>query len=263
MRQAFQRLKPRERQLLWLAYVEGSSHKEIADCTGLRAGSIRLLLFRARRKLAELIGASSHSGDAEGTSGCDRDLVQGPSPRARESARQSNFTDQGDLYLRLCARGSRSPVDCSRFLGAALLAAQPGIKASDLDRPKFDRFDSNQWKLAARFDWNYARGFHGNIARHRAEFVVHPALGVSPAPRALFIFCYIALPWRSRLTLEHLAALGTSSLPNRSRSEPNVICRQRCCRQFCQARVRFTSEIVARGSRSSCCWGQSSWAFGH
>jgi RNA polymerase sigma-70 factor (ECF subfamily) len=57
VRQAFERLKLRERQLLWLAYVEGSSHKEIADCTGLRAGSIRLLLFRARRKLLELIGA--------------------------------------------------------------------------------------------------------------------------------------------------------------------------------------------------------------
>jgi RNA polymerase sigma-70 factor (ECF subfamily) len=56
VRQAFERLKPRERQLLWLAYVEGSSHKEIADCTGLRAGSIRLLLFRARRKLLDLVG---------------------------------------------------------------------------------------------------------------------------------------------------------------------------------------------------------------
>ena len=59
MRQGFQRLKPRERQLLWLAYVEGSNHKEIANCTGLRTGSIRLLLFRARRRLAELIGVSS------------------------------------------------------------------------------------------------------------------------------------------------------------------------------------------------------------
>ena len=67
MRQAFERLKPRERQLLWLAYVEGSNHKEIANCTGLQAGSIRLLLFRARRRLAELIGASSRSGDAEVT----------------------------------------------------------------------------------------------------------------------------------------------------------------------------------------------------
>jgi RNA polymerase sigma-70 factor (ECF subfamily) len=58
MRQAFRRLKCRERQLLWLAYVEGSSHKEIADSTGLKAGSIRLLLFRARRKLAGLVGVS-------------------------------------------------------------------------------------------------------------------------------------------------------------------------------------------------------------
>lgn len=51
----FQKLKPRERQLLWLAYVEGSSHKEIAGILGLKAGSIRLLLFRARHRLAQLL----------------------------------------------------------------------------------------------------------------------------------------------------------------------------------------------------------------
>jgi RNA polymerase sigma-70 factor (ECF subfamily) len=56
VQQAFRQLKYRERQLLWLAYVEGSSHKEIADYTGLKAGSVRLLLFRARRKLAGFIG---------------------------------------------------------------------------------------------------------------------------------------------------------------------------------------------------------------
>jgi len=55
VRRAFERLKPRERQLLWLAYVEGSSHQEIAESTGLRCGSIRLLLFRARRKMADLM----------------------------------------------------------------------------------------------------------------------------------------------------------------------------------------------------------------
>jgi RNA polymerase sigma-70 factor (ECF subfamily) len=49
------RLKPRERQLLWLAYAEGYSHKEIATITGLRAAGIRLLLFRARHKLAKLL----------------------------------------------------------------------------------------------------------------------------------------------------------------------------------------------------------------
>lgn len=49
------RMKPRERQLLWLAYVEGSSHREIADIVGLKEHSIRPLLFRARRKLASLL----------------------------------------------------------------------------------------------------------------------------------------------------------------------------------------------------------------
>jgi RNA polymerase sigma-70 factor (ECF subfamily) len=49
------RLKPRERALLWLAYAQGSSHREIADVLGLKAGSIKLLLFRARRKLAAML----------------------------------------------------------------------------------------------------------------------------------------------------------------------------------------------------------------
>ena len=52
VRRAFGRLKPRERALLWLAYANGSSHSEIADVLGVKTGSIKLLLFRARRKLA-------------------------------------------------------------------------------------------------------------------------------------------------------------------------------------------------------------------
>jgi RNA polymerase sigma-70 factor (ECF subfamily) len=52
VRRALGRLKPRERALLWLAYAHGSSHSEIADMLGLKTGSIKLLLFRARRKLA-------------------------------------------------------------------------------------------------------------------------------------------------------------------------------------------------------------------
>ena len=48
-------LKPRERELLWLGHVEQFSHKEIAEILGLKPGSIRLLLFRARRKLAGLM----------------------------------------------------------------------------------------------------------------------------------------------------------------------------------------------------------------
>ena len=49
------RLKPRERELLWLAYAEGASHKEIADVLGLRAASVRLLLFRARQKMLRFL----------------------------------------------------------------------------------------------------------------------------------------------------------------------------------------------------------------
>ncbi len=48
-------LAPRERQLLWLAHVEEASHAEIAAATGLAAPSVRVLLFRARRKLAALL----------------------------------------------------------------------------------------------------------------------------------------------------------------------------------------------------------------
>jgi RNA polymerase sigma-70 factor (ECF subfamily) len=50
------RLNPRERELLWLAYAEGASHKEIAEALDLRAPSVRLLLFRARQKLLKLLG---------------------------------------------------------------------------------------------------------------------------------------------------------------------------------------------------------------
>lgn len=56
---ALTRLKPRERQLLWLAYAEGYSHQEIAAITGLRVAGIRLLLFRARHKLARLLRQQS------------------------------------------------------------------------------------------------------------------------------------------------------------------------------------------------------------
>lgn len=52
---ALQRLKPRERALLWLAYAEGSSHREIAAAVGVKLASVKLLLFRARRKLASLL----------------------------------------------------------------------------------------------------------------------------------------------------------------------------------------------------------------
>jgi RNA polymerase sigma-70 factor, ECF subfamily len=57
MMSVFQNLKPQERALLWLAYVEGYDHREIAAVLNLSAVSIKVLLFRARRKLAQLLAS--------------------------------------------------------------------------------------------------------------------------------------------------------------------------------------------------------------
>lgn len=54
---AMKQLEPMQRELLWLAYAQGSSHEEIAAILGLRAISIRTLLRRARQKLAGILTA--------------------------------------------------------------------------------------------------------------------------------------------------------------------------------------------------------------
>jgi RNA polymerase sigma-70 factor (ECF subfamily) len=56
---AMARMRPRDRQLLWLAHAENYSHSEIAQITGLATPSIRLLLFRARRKIARILQRQS------------------------------------------------------------------------------------------------------------------------------------------------------------------------------------------------------------
>lgn len=48
-------LKPRQRELLWLAYVERFTHEEIAAIMGAKAHSIRPMLARARQKFAEML----------------------------------------------------------------------------------------------------------------------------------------------------------------------------------------------------------------
>ncbi len=57
--QVFDKLKMQERALLWLAYVEGHEHSEIAQMLGLKSLGVRVLLFRARRKLAVLLDANN------------------------------------------------------------------------------------------------------------------------------------------------------------------------------------------------------------
>jgi RNA polymerase sigma-70 factor (ECF subfamily) len=56
---AIQQLEPTQRELLWLAYAQGSSHEEIAEILGLSAISVRTLLLRARRKLAGILAGGA------------------------------------------------------------------------------------------------------------------------------------------------------------------------------------------------------------
>jgi len=51
----FNELKPRDRALLWLAYVEEHNHQEIASALGIARGSVKVLLSRARAKLRKLL----------------------------------------------------------------------------------------------------------------------------------------------------------------------------------------------------------------
>jgi RNA polymerase sigma-70 factor (ECF subfamily) len=53
--EALESLEPKDRTRLWLAYVNGSSHREIAEATGVKEASVRPLLLRARRKLADVL----------------------------------------------------------------------------------------------------------------------------------------------------------------------------------------------------------------
>ncbi|HEY8848619.1 MAG TPA: sigma-70 family RNA polymerase sigma factor [Thermoanaerobaculia bacterium] len=55
MKRAFAELKPQERVLLWLAHVEGSSHDEISEAIGVKSKSVRVMLFRARKRLADIL----------------------------------------------------------------------------------------------------------------------------------------------------------------------------------------------------------------
>lgn len=45
-------ISPQQRSLLWLAYVEGYSHRDIAAMLGLREKSVRVLIHRAKDRVA-------------------------------------------------------------------------------------------------------------------------------------------------------------------------------------------------------------------
>jgi RNA polymerase sigma-70 factor, ECF subfamily len=53
VRRAFDALNDRDRELLWLAYVVGLSHREIAEVAGVGEASVRVLLHRARGRFSD------------------------------------------------------------------------------------------------------------------------------------------------------------------------------------------------------------------
>jgi RNA polymerase sigma-70 factor (ECF subfamily) len=55
MHQLFSKISVQDRALLWLAYVEGAEHREIADILHLREKSVRVLLHRARRRMEAIL----------------------------------------------------------------------------------------------------------------------------------------------------------------------------------------------------------------
>ena len=55
MQRVLDELGTRDRQLLWLAYIEGFSHKEIGALLGVQEKSVRVLLMRSRERIAALL----------------------------------------------------------------------------------------------------------------------------------------------------------------------------------------------------------------
>ncbi len=55
VRRAFEVLGARDRELLWLAYVVGLSHREIAEVAHVGESSVRVLLYRARSRFSKVL----------------------------------------------------------------------------------------------------------------------------------------------------------------------------------------------------------------
>ena len=65
MEKTFKLLAPKESTLLWLAYAEGYSHKEIATITHSKEKSIKVKLFRVKKKFARILRQRGYSGEVK------------------------------------------------------------------------------------------------------------------------------------------------------------------------------------------------------
>lgn len=57
LRLGFEVLSPRQRSLLWLAYAEGFDHRELARIFRVSEGSVKVLLHRARGRMARALAS--------------------------------------------------------------------------------------------------------------------------------------------------------------------------------------------------------------
>lgn len=59
---AFQRLSSQNRSLLWLAYAEDYTHDEIGNMLKIKTKSVKVLLFRAKNRLVEIMNELGLTG---------------------------------------------------------------------------------------------------------------------------------------------------------------------------------------------------------
>lgn len=66
MKKILLELSSREHELLWLAYVEGYHHQEIAGMLQCKRASVRPMLFRARQRLGGILRTRGWRGKRKG-----------------------------------------------------------------------------------------------------------------------------------------------------------------------------------------------------
>lgn len=57
VRQALEKLAPEQREALWLFHVQGLSSREVSEILGKQEGAVRVMLTRARDRLAQHLSA--------------------------------------------------------------------------------------------------------------------------------------------------------------------------------------------------------------
>lgn len=60
---AFDRLPAQHKSLLWMAYADEYSHEEIADILKIKTGSVKVLLFRAKKQISEILKGLGITGE--------------------------------------------------------------------------------------------------------------------------------------------------------------------------------------------------------